>query len=60
MAVGDGETGTEEEVMTPTLILVAAIAASVVFVVGAYLALHRADRRRDQEMRRHLERKGTE
>lgn len=46
--------------MTPTLILVAAIAVSVVFVVGAYLALHRADRRRDQEMRRHLERKGTE
>lgn len=55
MAVGDGETGTEEEVMTPTLILVAAIAASVVFVVGAYLAFHRADRRRE-EMRRHIER----
>ena len=44
--------------MTATLILVAAIAVSAVLVVGAYLALHRADRRRDQEMRRHLERKG--
>lgn len=41
--------------MTATLILAGALAVSVVLVVGAYIALHRADRRRE-EMRRHIER----